>query len=1572
MNEELLQNIHNHLTSNQLTDSDYETWKNNFSNDTAVRDNVHSYLMENQLTDTDRDAWEVSMMGEKKNQVETDTDSELEDGTSDSPDIRTFDEEGNRLYDFAGKKVTAEYLEGFGIPVPQTEEEETGQDKQYEEGGEFAKALGSGISLLAGQVAGLPENFAKMDFAVKNAAMRLLLRGEDKEKFEEFDAKLQALPEEKRTALILKLQSETSPAKMMFGIDMTPFNEASAKAQRVIMDDKEKMDEARVKYEGNIVEDIGRGDLGLASKRIALGITESLPIMLLTIFGGGAGLGLMGAATASGKMDEIERKGGNVDMTQVGVGLARGTAEAVGGKIMQGMFAPVVGKLAPEAAAKISKNIVERIAKNFKREFLEEGLQSVQEELTDIFAYGKMEDINWGQLFYNFLDSGLIGGFSAAPSGIVTPRIQQQGQPLVEGQTVDLDIPAVEAPVEGQRVGDPLVQPEITEPTIIMNKTKAGRYSDEVSGNSITKPTVGKNKGKWVIKKSNKIVHVANTLKAATAFQEEVNTEAQIEAKRTPIQKASNIITKGRESGQTDAQIVEGIEDAGVKRTAEIQLKNEKDLAELTPEEARRRSKELAEKAREEQAKSEEKFIDPAEKALQAAMDKFTDRQASVKRIIRKAGISRRIENLIVHKLGANAQANRINQKVEAEVFDGLSQENTRNLEEVIQQMRILSLDKNRADRGYELLEHQGGQTTESAKLALEGYKQELGEKTFKDLQKRANSFFGHYKGLLETMRREEIIDQQTYEEFAEVDYQPRKIIKFMADMEGQFMPEQLDQFESSSLADAPIQSSTTGSTESQVMDSKGLIQRSILGRTKSVFANRLNRAFALEFKDAMVALQVIQNKEAQGEPLTKEEVKRKPYLLELDRVVKDDPIVGMTESGNPKYKYEGKADGYRSLYYYVGGIRNRMLMREDFYAKFTDTGNQIINAAAREGLSVITGTRIVKKLATGSNPLFFITNVPRDLAFALSFSEAYGTNSLNILQNNIVVQGLKLGKDFLKGYYSSIARNEIYDKYFEYGGGMDFLTLQGRYGDSGVFGKMVNRELTDAFFDLKNTLPAKAINGFLNAMDRFNTASEVATRLAIFERTIKKETKKLGVESIEQLDPQQQEDLYTKAVRAAREITDFNQGGTLTKAFDAGVPYLNAATQGTRSATQAFQSRPAETFWRVFQMTAIAASGLTYGAVALVGFFRDEEEEDPEIKNMTDEELYFETLKGVSPYDLKNYAIYPMGVKDANGNLEYYRIAKAQALTPFFGITEHVIRQQIAEAAGINYEQEDWIKKTVNTIDENLLPVSVNPLNTFGRIPAVDALVATLGIDGYTGNVLDWSRGEIPEELEGRYNKNVEQFYKEIGDQVGYSPIRMKSAVESFITTPSTNPYVGLGYAAGELIAADEKTAIMKNFKNAALKRVKKSTSEYNRTAKLLSNIEPATVEAWKRHLDTKDAVKQAVIQSKRKESEEPLEQILEKILVEQPDLAKNAVKWAKTELEKKQFIPIINEMRFTNNKEVRAIILAKVFGDALFETDINKLSPREKKIALQLKDAGVLDKEVLSYYEKIVRPKK
>ena len=46
MNEEILKNIWDILSSEGATDSDFETWKTNFSGDEEIQTNVHTYLTE--------------------------------------------------------------------------------------------------------------------------------------------------------------------------------------------------------------------------------------------------------------------------------------------------------------------------------------------------------------------------------------------------------------------------------------------------------------------------------------------------------------------------------------------------------------------------------------------------------------------------------------------------------------------------------------------------------------------------------------------------------------------------------------------------------------------------------------------------------------------------------------------------------------------------------------------------------------------------------------------------------------------------------------------------------------------------------------------------------------------------------------------------------------------------------------------------------------------------------------------------------------------------------------------------------------------------------------------------------------------------------------------------------------------------------------------------------------------------------------------------------------------------------------------------------------------------------------
>ena len=77
---EVLQNIWNHLTENQLTNSPFDVWMENILSDTNIQNNVYNYLSENGMTSSDFDTWSLNA-GLKKKEV---TQSGLESGNLDS------------------------------------------------------------------------------------------------------------------------------------------------------------------------------------------------------------------------------------------------------------------------------------------------------------------------------------------------------------------------------------------------------------------------------------------------------------------------------------------------------------------------------------------------------------------------------------------------------------------------------------------------------------------------------------------------------------------------------------------------------------------------------------------------------------------------------------------------------------------------------------------------------------------------------------------------------------------------------------------------------------------------------------------------------------------------------------------------------------------------------------------------------------------------------------------------------------------------------------------------------------------------------------------------------------------------------------------------------------------------------------------------------------------------------------------------------------------------------------------------------------------------------------------------
>ena len=82
MDEEVLQNIWEVLTSDGATSSDFETWKSNFSDSEEVQVNVHEYLTDNQYTESDYATWAANVGLKKKDESEPTVQEDVMESTT--------------------------------------------------------------------------------------------------------------------------------------------------------------------------------------------------------------------------------------------------------------------------------------------------------------------------------------------------------------------------------------------------------------------------------------------------------------------------------------------------------------------------------------------------------------------------------------------------------------------------------------------------------------------------------------------------------------------------------------------------------------------------------------------------------------------------------------------------------------------------------------------------------------------------------------------------------------------------------------------------------------------------------------------------------------------------------------------------------------------------------------------------------------------------------------------------------------------------------------------------------------------------------------------------------------------------------------------------------------------------------------------------------------------------------------------------------------------------------------------------------------------------------------------------
>jgi len=978
-------------------------------------------------------------------------------------------------------------------------------------------------------------------------------------------------------------------------------------------------------------------------------------------------------------------------------------------------------------------------------------------------------------------------------------------------------------------------------------------------------------------------------------------------------------------------------------------------------------------------------------KGLRNIAKLYWDRQYLPKMILMKAG-GKLIRNYMITMKGASGFAKYSWDKAYDKIYKGLSSKQIEQLDQIILQMRFIAIDKNREKRGEDPVVHPDFQNRQTSEATLAEFKERLGDKQFNDLTKRANAYFSSFKSLLDGMYESGIVTKEFRDSFFDVDYQPRVFLKFLTDQEQEMSIIEMGAPESASLGQDQIRKLEDGSNESLIVDSMYLLARSMNTRAKSNAMNMTTKKLS-EFMKKQA--EVVDKLKAKDKP-TRKERKTIKYFDELASRVRENPIVGFTKSGKPKYKYTKKGLE-KAQTYYKDGVKHQLLMEEAFFDQYNDNLKGFIsNSNKRERLVMLSGTALVKTIATGNNPAFFLTNSPRDFMFISTFSEEYGA----IVPVNMV----RLAVDTTRAIVGDMWRPKEggrgrFEQFVKHGGMLDFLHTQGKFkGTTGM------RRIAENLVDNRVKEKGRTIFKWVT-LNKLQMYSEIGFRMAVFNRSIVNQLKELGLKDIEDATKEQQEDIYTNATASARNTTDFSQGGIYTKDADALVPYLNAGVQGTRVAIENLHERPAETMIRMAQSAIILSAVPIAASIYMLG--SEDEEKKPKKrtqayldtieadKNLTKTERYLKALEGVSQYDKTNYQIYFTGEVDERGEYVFYRVSKPHFLTPLInyvnGVQEGIMKKNT------NWNGESWgsdegtwnrklealttskevLDNVFFALEKNISPIETSVTGNITRNPLIKAsLTYTTGYDYYRNQDLSYLRGKVLEPVEGHESRSVEQLYKNVGEELGLSPARMKGAVESLITTPSTSPFVGVLYGGLDVVLADEDAKkSMEDVRKSILKsvtgRVKKSTSEFNRRKDwdkiYLKEFSKAQIKNLKDKAIFKDLAKGLL---NKEITNEEANKVFKRMAGEDVYEFKRMVNTFKETVKFPNKNPVILDLQFRTPSQ-RAIILADIFGDQLFEAkaEIGKMN---KELKNELFTNKIMNEETIIKYQELVKKMK
>jgi hypothetical protein len=540
------------------------------------------------------------------------------------------------------------------------------------------------------------------------------------------------------------------------------------------------------------------------------------------------------------------------------------------------------------------------------------------------------------------------------------------------------------------------------------------------------------------------------------------------------------------------------------------------------------------------------------DKGFRPARRMVWDHFGDMREELEKFGLAgQRVINEFLLSAGASAKAENEIAHADRVINRGLNKENKELLETVIFARRLQQIQKTHPKfKGYKDKKTGLNIGGNEATFYLEQVKNNIGDDAFKNLNKRANIYFGYHKRYIRRLHKESMISDETYDNLRHLDYQRRQLIEII-DPEGIFRP------------GGVLAAKKTGV---EWLRTKG-IEEDVL-ETDAMF---LLQQFAVTTETS-----IAKNNAAKALVLLAEQV----------------GATGLIKK-RPKGK-SGKLEsipGWTPFSVWIDRKKSHYMMPEVIARQWNRSYGQmpyIVSKWAR----ILSGSNILKPMATGINLKFAFSQIPMD------FMHMWWSSQIPVGEvEKVRADGSKYKELQWKSTYNPFTAPWYFGTDFKkfYG---DAWHKRGKFEDAAKDGMLMHflAQSTRSSVDYATGKRDKIVP-ILELFSHIATTNEIAGRLALREQAGRQIAKREGI-SLEEV--WKKSELSREASAVARDYLDYAQGGSIAKNVDVFTPYLNASIQATRGIFRPMQRNKWEQALKV-GMLALPV-GLSYAAMRAFG----------------------------------------------------------------------------------------------------------------------------------------------------------------------------------------------------------------------------------------------------------------------------------------------------------------------------------------------------------------------------------